>query len=83
MMFDEPTANLAPKIATQVLTTIASLADTMNLTLLLVEQNAKRALEIGDRAYLLVGGKNSFEGSAKALLEHEEFGRLYLGLKAQ
>jgi branched-chain amino acid transport system ATP-binding protein len=80
MMFDEPTANLAPKIATQVLTAISSLADTMDMTLLLVEQNAKRALEIGDRAYLLVSGKNSFKGSAKALLEHEEFGRLYLGL---
>jgi branched-chain amino acid transport system ATP-binding protein len=83
MMFDEPTANLAPRIATQVLTTISSLAETMDMTLLLVEQNAKRALEIGDRAYLLVSGKNSFEGSAKALLEHKEFGRLYLGLKTE
>lgn len=82
MMFDEPTANLAPRIATQVLTTISSLAEKMDMTLLLVEQNAKRALEIGDRAYLLVSGKNSFEGTAKGLLEHEEFGRLYLGLKA-
>jgi len=81
MMFDEPTANLAPKIATQVLTAISSLADTMNMTLLLVEQNAKRALEIGDQAYLLVSGKNSYQGTAKGLLEHEEIGRLYLGLR--
>ena len=80
MMFDEPTANLAPKIATQVLTTISSLAETMDLTLLLVEQNAKRALEIGNRAYLLVSGRNNYEGSAKDLLGHEEIGRLYLGL---
>jgi len=80
MMFDEPTANLAPKIATQVLTTISSLAETMNITLLLVEQNAKRALEIGNRAYLLVSGRNSFEGPAKDLLNHEEIARLYLGL---
>jgi branched-chain amino acid transport system ATP-binding protein len=80
MMFDEPTANLAPKIASQVLNIISSLAETMNITLLLVEQNAKRALEIGDRAYLLVSGKNNYEGSAKSLLEHEEIGRLYLGL---
>jgi branched-chain amino acid transport system ATP-binding protein len=80
MMFDEPTANLAPNIASQVLNTISSLAETMNITLLLVEQNAKRALEIGDRAYLLVNGKNNYEGSAQSLLEHEEISRLYLGL---
>lgn len=83
MMFDEPTANLAPKIATQVLTTISSLADTMNMTVLLVEQNAKRALEIGDQAYLLVSGKRNFEGAAKDLLAHKEIARLYLGLKAE
>lgn len=83
MMFDEPTANLAPKIATQVLTTISSLADTMNMTVLLVEQNAKRALEIGDQAYLLVSGKRNFEGAAKDLLAHKEIARLYLGLRAE
>ena len=83
MMFDEPTANLAPKIATQVLTTISSLADTMNMTVLLVEQNAKRALEIGDQAYLLVSGNKNFEGPAKDLLAHKEIARLYLGLRAE
>jgi len=83
MMFDEPTANLAPKIATQVLSTISSLADTMNMTILLVEQNAKRALEIGDQAYLLVSGKRNFEGHAKDLLAHKEIARLYLGLMAE
>jgi branched-chain amino acid transport system ATP-binding protein len=83
MMFDEPTANLAPRIATQVLSTISSLADTMNMTLLLVEQNAKRALEIGDQAYLLVSGKKNFEGPAKDLLAHKEIARLYLGLMAE
>jgi len=83
MMFDEPTANLAPRIATQVLSTISSLADTMNMTLLLVEQNAKRALEIGDQAFLLVSGKKNFEGHAKDLLAHKEIARLYLGLMAE
>ena len=83
MMFDEPTANLAPRIATQVLSTIASLADTMNMTVMLVEQNAKRALEIGDQAYLLVSGKRNFGGPAKELLAHKEIGRLYLGLMSE
>jgi branched-chain amino acid transport system ATP-binding protein len=82
MMFDEPTANLAPKIATQVLNLISSLAKDIGLTVLLAEQNARRALEIGDVAYLLVGGKNAFEGTARELLEHKELGRLYLGVLA-
>jgi branched-chain amino acid transport system ATP-binding protein len=81
VMFDEPTANLAPKISTQVLETIASMTKSMNLTTVLVEQNAKRALEMGDDAFLLVGGKNVFSGTCRELLEHEELGRLYLGLQ--
>lgn len=59
---------------------MTSLAKDLGLTILVVEQNAKRALEIGDKAYLLVNGKKTFEGSAKELLEHKEFGRLYLGV---
>ena len=82
IMFDEPTANLAPKIATQVLNIISSLAKDIGLTILLAEQNAKRALEIGNAAYLMVGGKNAFAGTARELLEHKELGRLYLGLLA-
>jgi len=82
ILFDEPTANLAPKIATQVLNLISSLAKDVGLTILLAEQNAKRALEIGDAAYLLVSGKVTFSGTARELLEHKELGRLYLGLLA-
>ena len=81
VMFDEPTANLAPKIATQVLDIISRITRDMNLTTLLVEQNAKRALEMGDRAYLLVSGKDVFSGTCRELLEHKELGRLYLGLQ--
>lgn len=81
IMFDEPTANLAPKVATQVLNTIHSLAQDTGLGVVLVEQNARRALEIGDRAYLLVSGKKVFEGKAKELLGLKELGKLYLGLQ--
>jgi branched-chain amino acid transport system ATP-binding protein len=80
IMFDEPTANLAPIIATQVLNTITYLAQSSDITILLVEQNATRALQIGHTAYLLVNGSTLFEGTAKALLEHPELGKLYLGL---
>jgi branched-chain amino acid transport system ATP-binding protein len=82
IMLDEPTANLAPKIATQVLNIISSLAKDMGLIILLAEQNARRALEIGSAAYLMVGGKNAFAGTTRELLEHKELGRLYLGLLA-
>jgi branched-chain amino acid transport system ATP-binding protein len=82
ILFDEPTANLAPRIATQVLNIVSSLAKDIGLTILLAEQNAKRALEIGNAAYLMVGGKNAFAGTARELLEHKELGRLYLGLLA-
>lgn len=81
IMFDEPTANLSPKYSTQVLRTIQTLAKERGLSIILVEQNARRALEIGDRAYLLVGGSNAFEGTAKELLSHQELAKLYLGVK--
>jgi branched-chain amino acid transport system ATP-binding protein len=82
IMFDEPTANLAPIIATQVLNLISSLAREVGLCIVLAEQNAKRALEIGNMAYLLVSGRNNFVGTAPELLEHKELGRLYLGVLA-
>jgi branched-chain amino acid transport system ATP-binding protein len=80
IMFDEPTANLSPLLATEVLNTITSLSENYGITILLVEQNATRALQIGHMAYLLVNGTTIFEGPTKALLEHPELGRLYLGL---
>jgi branched-chain amino acid transport system ATP-binding protein len=82
IMFDEPTANLSPKLATQVLKTVETVAKDLGLTVILVEQNAKRALEMGDKAYLLVGGRRVFEGGAKELLTHAELAQMYLGLKA-
>ena len=82
IMFDEPTANLAPLLATDVLNTISYLSRGTGITILLVEQNATRALQIGQRAYLLVNGGVLFQGTTKELLEHKELGRLYLGLEA-
>ncbi|HEV2138593.1 MAG TPA: ABC transporter ATP-binding protein [Nitrososphaerales archaeon] len=81
ILFDEPTANLSPKYSTQVLKTIQALAKDRGLSIVLVEQNAKRALEVGDNAYLLVGGRNAFKGTAKELLSHQELAKLYLGVK--
>ncbi len=80
IMFDEPTANLAPIVATQVLNVISQISKDITIATLLVEQNATRALQIGHIAYLLVNGKVAFQGTTKELLEHKELGRLYLGL---
>jgi len=81
MMFDEPTSELAPKMAKSVLEKIVELRDKMGMTIILVEQNAKKALEIGDAAYLLVGGRVAFEGSCQELLTHPQLSTLYLGLR--
>ncbi|MEM0375837.1 MAG: ABC transporter ATP-binding protein [Nitrososphaerota archaeon] len=82
MLFDEPTANLSPKFAKIVLEQIVRLRDDLRITVLLVEQNALRALEHGDRAQLLVSGQLVYDGPARDLLENRELGRLYLGLRS-
>jgi len=81
MLFDEPTASLAPKMATEVLDIIVSLRDKHGITLMLAEQNARRALEHGDEAILLVSGRIMYEGGSLELLNHRELGKVYLGIK--
>lgn len=82
MLFDEPIGSLAPKIALEVLEKIVELRDNYGMTLVLAEQNARRALEHGDRAILLVSGKVIYKGGSQELLSHPELGQVYLGVKA-
>ena len=81
MLFDEPTGSLAPKLAFEVLDKILDLRDNYDMTVVLVEQNAKRALEHGDKALLLASGRVMYEGGAGDLLDHEDLGQLYLGIQ--
>ncbi len=81
MMFDEPTGALSPGLSKMILREIEKLRDELGITIILVEQNAKIALEMGDEAILLVSGRLHFTGKARELLEHPELGKLYLGLK--
>lgn len=83
IMFDEPTGNLAPKIATQVLDRIVQLRETLRIAILVVEQRARKVLEVGEKCYLLVGGRSVFSGEPKDLLNHPELNRLYLGVKVE
>ena len=80
IMFDEPTAGLAPIAAKEVVDKIIWLREELGKTIILVEQNAKLGLEIGDNALLLVSGRIAFYGKAQELLENKDLGRLYLGL---
>lgn len=81
MLFDEPTGNLAPKIAHQILQRITKIRDEYGISVIMAEQNAKRALQTGDRALLLVSGQVSFDGPSEDLLNNPELGRLYLGIR--
>ena len=80
MLFDEPTASLSPKLSDEVLSKIKQIRDDYGITVILVEQNVKRALKMGDYAYLLANGKGVFKGKSEELLVHPELGKLYLGI---
>lgn len=81
LLLDEVTTDLAPILVKRVINKIVELRDKLGLTIVLVEQTAKRALEVGDRAYLLVSGTLRFSGSSRELLEHPELAKLYLGIR--
>lgn len=81
MLLDEVTMDLAPIIAKKVIQKVVELRDELGITILLVEQMAKRALEVGDGAYLLVSGTLKFSGKAEELLHHPELAKLYLGVR--
>ena len=69
LMLDEPTAHLSPKFSDLIFERIVDLRDKLNLTIILVEQNVRSALEISDGVYILVSGQVAFEGRAEELLD--------------
>jgi len=78
LMLDEPSMGLAPKVIQGIFKTLHSLHE-RGLTILLVEQDAKIALETADYGYVMRTGKVALEGPADELLENEEVKRIYLG----
>ena len=81
LLLDEPSLGLAPKIVSEIFHVIRSLADNKGLKVLLVEQNARKALDISDYAYILVLGRIALQGNPQELKENEEVKKLYLGGK--
>ena len=82
LMLDEPTAGLSPRYRSEIFETVQRINRT-GVPILMVEQNAKQALGIADRAYVLVDGENRHEGTGAELLADREVARLFLGAKAE
>lgn len=78
LLLDEPSMGLAPLLVKQIFDIIQEINST-GTTILLVEQNAKMALSIADRAYVLETGKIALSGPAKELMESDEVKKAYLG----
>ena len=82
LLLDEPTAGLAPQVVDQVLSQIKEINES-GVSVLLVEQNAIKALRHSDRAYVLARGRNFTEDSADGLLNNPDIGRVFLGLSGE
>ena len=78
LMLDEPTAGVAPIVMDELFNHIIKVRET-GVAILMVEQNARQALTIADRGYVLVTGENKFSGSGKELLNDPEVRRSFLG----
>lgn len=82
IMLDEPTAGLAPRIVAQVFSDLRRLAEA-GVAVLVVEQNAKAALRISDRGYVLAEGRNRFAGRASDLLADQGLAEAFLGARRE
>lgn len=78
LMVDEPTAALSPSARQDLFRQIQAIRDT-GVAILMVEQNAREALEISDRGYVLVNGAVALEDRAADMLNNDEIGRMFLG----
>ncbi|MEW6614130.1 MAG: ABC transporter ATP-binding protein [Thermodesulfobacteriota bacterium] len=79
LLLDEPSMGLAPMICKDIFRMISKLRDELKTTILIVEQNAKAALQLADRGYVIETGKIIMEENSKGLLNNKEVQRAYLG----
>ncbi|GAB3326130.1 ABC transporter ATP-binding protein [Haloplanus salinarum] len=79
LLVDEPSAGLAPDLVDDMFERLVQIRDETDTAILMVEQNARKALAVSDRGYVLDMGENRFEGSGEELLESDEVADLYLG----
>ena len=78
LLLDEPSLGIAPKLVNQIFFAIKNINKEKKVTIFLVEQNAKKALELADRAYVLVNGKVTIQGTGQELLKNQDIQAAYL-----
>jgi ABC-type branched-subunit amino acid transport system ATPase component len=78
LLLDEPSLGLSPLLTSELFATLENLSK-LKVAVLVVEQNARRGLELADRAYILENGKIALEGRAAALIDDERVASSYLG----
>ena len=78
LMLDEPTAGVSPIVMKEIFERIITIKNS-GVAIVIVEQNAKQALNIADFGYVLVGGENKFSGEGQALLNNQEVRKSFLG----
>ena len=78
LMLDEPTAGVSPIVMKEIFERIITIKNS-GVAIVIVEQNAKQALNIADFGYVLVGGENKFSGEGQELLNNEEVRKSFLG----
>ncbi len=78
LLLDEPTAGLSPKYRGEIFRIVQDI-NAAGATILMVEQNAKQALMVAHRGYVLVDGENRHTGTGQALIEDDEVARMFLG----
>jgi len=81
LLLDEPSLGLAPMVVTEIFRTLRALRDDEK-TIFLVEQNARRALQVADRGYVLERGQITLEDTGQRLLDDEKIQQTYLGKRA-
>jgi len=79
LVLDEPSIGLAPMVVTEIMQALARLRDEEQLSVLLVEQNARAAFKVADRVYLMDRGRVLLEGTPAELLGDERVQQVYLG----
>ena len=83
LLLDEPSLGLAPLVVSEIFRCIQTLRETTGLTILLVEQNASRALAIADYAYIMENGRVVLDGTSEQLRRNADVREFYLGLSSQ
>jgi branched-chain amino acid transport system ATP-binding protein len=81
ILFDEPSAGLSPKLVTEVLQRVSSLAR-RGVGVLMVEQNIQQAMQVADYVYILANGTNRFAGTPAEIPSQKEFMQMYLGVQS-